>query len=254
MPRSMKSCTSGSSRMTSVGRAGERRDRVHRHVAPELVPDVAADVGARLGLEAGAGERGADRGDALGGPPRGSPTISRSPKLCRTRPGSGIEQARWTTQPSTRSSGSGPAGARRGRRWPAAPGPAALPAGTTRARRSSPAARPWSATIRAAIESTAPASAGALSATITSSCGPSERGIVADGQRCRERARRAVDPQAVLAHPRQRRAARERRDLVPGAARRAAISPPTAPRPDDGDLHERASRLQILKNDTNESP
>ena len=47
-----------------AGRAGQRGDRVHRHVAPELVPDVAAHVGARFGLEACAGERRADRVDA----------------------------------------------------------------------------------------------------------------------------------------------------------------------------------------------
>ena len=45
-------------------RAGQRGDRVHRHVAPELVPDVAAHIAARFGLKARAGECRADRIDA----------------------------------------------------------------------------------------------------------------------------------------------------------------------------------------------
>ena len=52
-------------------------------------------------------------------PPAGSPTMSRSPMLWRTRPGAGLDAARWTTQPRTRSSGSRASRDRRGRppRW-----------------------------------------------------------------------------------------------------------------------------------------
>src|ERR1022692_140709 len=38
-------------------RAGERRDRIHGHVSPQLVPDVALDAGGYLDIERGAGER-----------------------------------------------------------------------------------------------------------------------------------------------------------------------------------------------------
>src|SRR5664279_3849392 len=37
--------------------AGERRDRIHGHVAPQFVPDVALDAGGDLDIEGGAGKR-----------------------------------------------------------------------------------------------------------------------------------------------------------------------------------------------------
>ncbi len=62
---------------------GEGRDRVHRHVAPELVPDLARMRGRNLDLEAGASSA-LERGDATRADhsPAGSPTMSRAPMRC----------------------------------------------------------------------------------------------------------------------------------------------------------------------------
>ena len=188
MQRSMKPRTSGSSRIASVGRAGERRDRVHRHVAPELVPDVAAHVGARLGLEAGA--RRAPRR-----PPRRAPKCRRA-----ARRRSAARRSRGARAPG--------AGRRAGEvddaaehaleRQPREQRAAGIDARERRLVRHAPAGRNHHGTPfiagrsdrrrrRAAARSTAAtaASAGALTAMTTSSCGPSAAASSLDARAAR---------------------------------------------------------------------
>ena len=52
------------------GRAGDGADRVHRHVAPQLVPDVALNLLGHRRVEARCHERGGQRLDALARLPR----------------------------------------------------------------------------------------------------------------------------------------------------------------------------------------
>ena len=193
-------------------RAGQRRDRVHRHVAPELVPNLAAHVVAGLGLEAGAGERGADRARrAATRRLAGSPTISRSPTPCWTRAGrrargSEVDDAAENAlerQPreqapagSTLASG-GSSGAAAGMNHQGTP----FIAGSTTV----------SAPSSGAIASLAAASAGALRAMTTSSCGPSAAASSLALTRADERLARALDRDAVGANARQRLTAGERR-------------------------------------------
>ncbi len=103
--RSMNACTSGSSRIRSVVAPVSAEIGLVVMLPHNLYQMSRADVGARLGREAGLRERRADFVVRAEAPPRGSPTISRLPKPCWMTPGAGLEQLRWTTQPSTWSSG-----------------------------------------------------------------------------------------------------------------------------------------------------
>ena len=168
-------------------------------------------------------------------PPAGSPTISRWPKPCSTKPGSELEQVRCTTQPITRSSGKSPAMRPSGSTLASVRSANGRPAGAARRNHHG---TPFIAgitivrgPISGCIAAAAAASAGPLSAAITKSCGPS---VVASSLAviCT----RASRPSIASRNPCSRTAASvaPRASAVtawPAAASLAAIKPPTAPRP-----------------------
>ena len=168
-------------------------------------------------------------------PPAGSPTISRSPNPCRTRPGSGLAQVRWTTQPSTRCSGSNaampPSGSTATMLRPAsaADGGAACRNhhGTPFIAGSTIVCAPMSGCIACA----AAASDGPFSATTTRSCGPRSRAsslAVTRGHVCAPFITRRSPCARTAARVAPRASAHT---SCPALANRAAISPPTAPKP-----------------------
>ena len=215
--RSMKSRTSGSSRIRSVVAPVSAEIGFDRHVAPELVPDVPADVGARLGAEAGLASALQTAVVRAESPPAGSPTIRRLPKPCWTTPGAGLEQARWTTQPRTARAAAPRRCGRRDRRSSSGAAGAAPPGvcpvwrnhhGTPFIAGSTIVSGPISGARRAA----ASISAGALKAMTTRSCGPSAS------------RRRRLAPARSSSSPSMRRAGRR-----PGPRRASRRAP--APRP-----------------------
>ena len=92
--------------------------------------------------------------------PPGSPRISFEPMLWLTRPGSGVEAARWITQPTTRSVGMARA---------------SLPPGSSDSRRASRPLRPWknhqgTPFIAVTTEVSFPSSGAIVSATCVRLC------------------------------------------------------------------------------------
>ena len=180
--------TSGSSRIAIGRRAGERRDRVHRHVAPQLVPDVAPDVGAGSAVEAGAARAAAQT--ARDARRRAAARLADDQPVAEVvahHAGLGRRAAsRWTTQPSTCSSGMAAAmraagvDARERRRSASAPDAVG---GTTTARRSSPAARACAGRAAAAASARPPPAPGPSRRSRRGPAGPSARGVVAGGDR-----------------------------------------------------------------------
>ena len=167
-------------------------------------------------------------------PPAGSPTISRRPTVCCTRPGSGHEVPACTTQPTT--CGSGIAAAMR-------------PPGSMLASGASPSASmPWpnhhgtpfmagSTTVRGpssgAMRGATAASAGPLTATTTRSCRPRSAGssdAPASGALSNASPMRSRQPRprsAARVAPR----ATALTSHEPPAASRVPMKPPIAPAP-----------------------
>ena len=149
----------------------------------------------------------------------GSPTISRSPKPWRTRPGAGLEQrggrrsrgrGRAAARPSSRAAGIDA----RERRLVRRRRPGRNHHGTPFIAGSTTVVGPSSGAIAAPTAG----SAGALTAMTTRSCAPSAAASsLAVERRARTSRAALLDLQAVGADAGQRLAARERRDLVAGA-------------------------------------
>ena len=106
MVRIMKAWTSGSSRIASLS-APVSAETGFIVMLPQSLYQTSRRTSALASASkpdsASAAQTAPTRAES---PPAGSPTISRSPKPCRTRPGSGHEAVRWTTQPRTRAIGS----------------------------------------------------------------------------------------------------------------------------------------------------
>ena len=168
--------------------------------------------------------------------------ISRSPKPCCTTPGCGLLQAKWTTQPSTCASGSAASMRRCGsmlascrssaRSCPVIDGVCRNHHGTPFIAGSTTVSAPISG---ASVTATLP-SAGPLTATITRSCTPSACASSAANRLAQRScpAMRSVSPRSRSACSVAPRASAEIVCAAPAAlasARRAAMKPPTAPRP-----------------------
>ena len=168
-------------------------------------------------------------------PPAGSPMISRSPKPCSTRPGSGLAQVRCTTQPITRSSGNSSAMRPPGSTLASVRSVNGKPAGAAcRNHHGTPfiaGIRVVRGPISGCIARAAAASAGPLSAAITKSCGPS-----VEASSVVVICTRVSRPPATSRSPCSRTAASvaPRASAAtgwPAVASLAANKPPTAPRP-----------------------
>ncbi len=226
------------------GRAGQRRHRVHGHVAPQLVPDVALDARRRPRRRSrrrrAAPTSVRTRSDS---PPRGSPMIRRLPTALRVSPGSVAVHAACTTQPTT---------------WRAGIAASMRPSGIDRfeahacerrrrIHRKNHHGTPFIAvsTTVCGSEQRADAAAtlasdGPLTATITRSCAPSSAARLATCAGARHRACRRF-PGA--SHARRSASAVAPRAITetshPAAASRVPMSPPMAPGADDADFHRR---------------
>ena len=234
----MKSRTSGSSRIAVGQSAPVSAETGFIVMLPQSLYQTSRRTSALASASKPAlGERGADRVDArriaAAGLADDQPLAEAVPHARRAP---GCEAARWTTQPRTRASGSARRAARRRDRRSSSGGCVRRRrrAGTTRARRSSPAGRrvagaeqrrdrgATSRQRRRLERRSPPAPAGRASAASSLTAIRATDRLPRATRRCR--------PSRADRGPASRRAPAPRPRDRP-RARRAAIRPPTAPRP-----------------------